>query len=86
MLGDLETSQDDSCNEGTDSCDNVPNEANCDNGLYCDGDETCDAVLDCQDGTPVDCDDSVGCTDDSCDDGLDTCQNEPNDSLCDTGL
>ncbi|MEE8522989.1 MAG: hypothetical protein V3T72_03575, partial [Thermoanaerobaculia bacterium] len=41
-------------------------DANCDNGLFCDGAETCDAVLDCQAGTAVDCDDGVGCTDDSC--------------------
>jgi hypothetical protein len=42
---------DDSCNEGTDSCDNVPNDALCDNGLFCDGAETCDAQSDCQTGT-----------------------------------
>jgi len=42
---------DDSCNEGTDSCDYVPNDANCDNGLFCDGAETCDAVLGCQAGS-----------------------------------
>ena len=41
----------DSCNEGTDSCDNVADDAICDNGLFCDGSETCDAVLDCQAGT-----------------------------------
>jgi hypothetical protein len=42
---------DDSCNEATDTIDNVPNDANCDNGLFCDGSETCDAVLDCQAGS-----------------------------------
>ncbi|UCG33905.1 MAG: M6 family metalloprotease domain-containing protein, partial [Phycisphaerales bacterium] len=77
---------DDSCNEGTDSCDNVPNDALCDNGLYCDGIEICDALLDCQVGTAVDCDDAVGCTDDSCNEGTDSCDNVPNDSLCDNGL
>ena len=41
---------DDSCNEGSDSCDNVSNDANCDNGLFCDGIETCDELLDCQAG------------------------------------
>jgi hypothetical protein len=40
----------DSCNEGTDSCDNVPTDGVCDNGLYCDGVEICDAQLDCQSG------------------------------------
>ncbi len=77
---------DDSCNEGTDSCDNVVNDANCDNTLYCDGVETCDALLDCQAGTPVDCDDGVGCTDDSCNEGNDSCDNTANDALCDNGL
>ncbi|GAG15586.1 unnamed protein product, partial [marine sediment metagenome] len=51
---------DDSCNEGTDSCDNVANDANCDNGLYCDGAETCHVTLGCQSGTAIDCDDGVG--------------------------
>ncbi|MHC4064781.1 MAG: hypothetical protein ACYSUI_09810, partial [Planctomycetota bacterium] len=76
----------DSCNETTDTCDNVANDANCDDGLYCNGAETCDAVLDCQAGTPVDCDDGVGCTDDSCNETTDTCDNLANDGNCDDGL
>jgi hypothetical protein len=52
---------DDSCNETTDSIDNVPNDANCDNGLFCDGAETCDAVLDCQAGSDP-CTDGLFCT------------------------
>ncbi len=77
----------DSCNEGTDSCDNIPNDAYCDNGVYCDGAETCDPVYDCQPGTAVDCDDGVGCTDDSCNEGTDSCDNIPNDAYCpDDGL
>jgi hypothetical protein len=31
---------DDSCNETTDTCDNVPNNANCDDGQFCNGAET----------------------------------------------
>ncbi len=78
---------DDSCNEATDSCDNIANNANCDNGLYCDGVETCDATLDCQSGTPVNCDDGVGCTDDSCNEATDSCDNVANDANCpDDGL
>jgi endonuclease/exonuclease/phosphatase family metal-dependent hydrolase len=77
---------DDSCNEGTDSCDHVANDGLCDNGLYCDGIETCDPLLDCQAGTAIDCDDAVGCTDDSCNEGTDSCDNVPNDILCDNGL
>ena len=77
---------DDSCNEGTDSCDNVPNDANCDNGLYCDGAETCHATLDCQAGTAVDCNDEIDCTADSCNEGTDSCDNIPDDGYCDDGL
>ena len=77
---------DDSCNEGTDSCDNIANDANCDNGRFCDGVETCDALFDCQAGTPVDCDDGVGCTDDACNEGNDSCDHIPNDAHCDNGL
>ncbi len=77
---------DDSCNEANDSCDNVPNDSLCGNGLFCDGIETCDPVLDCQVGTPVDCDDGVACTDDSCSEASDSCDNVPNDSLCSNGL
>ncbi|MGB2988152.1 MAG: C25 family cysteine peptidase, partial [Phycisphaerae bacterium] len=77
---------DDSCNESTDSCDNVANDANCDNGLWCDGAEWCDDVSDCQSGTAPDCNDGVGCTDDSCNEGTDSCDNTPNNGYCDNGL
>jgi len=76
----------DSCNEATDSCDNAPNDALCDNGLFCDGVEVCNPVLGCQAGAPVDCDDGVACTVDSCDEATDSCDNAPGDALCDNGL
>jgi hypothetical protein len=47
-------------------CENAPSNALCSNGDPCDGIETCDAVLDCQNGAPLVCDDQVGCTDDLC--------------------
>ncbi len=77
---------DDSCNEATDSCDNVANDNTCDNGLYCDGAETCDAALDCQAGTTIDCNDGIGCTDDTCNEATDSCNNLINDGNCDDGL
>ncbi|MFQ5592102.1 MAG: hypothetical protein ACE5HE_13135, partial [Phycisphaerae bacterium] len=77
---------DDSCNEGTDSCDNIANDANCDDGLFCNGAETCNATLDCQAGTAVNCNDGVGCTDDSCNEATDQCDNVANDANCDDGL
>ena len=76
---------DDSCNEETDTCNHTPNNANCDNGLFCDGDETCDSVLGCQSGTAPNCDDSVGCTDDACDEDINMCTNTPDNASCNNG-
>ena len=75
----------DSCNETTDQCDNVPNDALCDDSLFCSGVETCNAVTDCQPGTPVDCDDLVGCTVDSCNETTDQCDNVSEHCTCDDG-
>jgi len=77
---------DDSCNETTDSCENMENDSNCDDGLWCNGAETCDTVSDCQAGTAPDCDDGAGCTVDSCNEATDSCDNVPSDALCDDGL
>ncbi|MEM7350648.1 MAG: sialidase family protein, partial [Acidobacteriota bacterium] len=76
----------DSCNEATDSCDAAPNDSLCDNGLFCDGAETCAAINDCQAGTAPNCNDGVSCTVDSCNEGTDSCDNNPDDSVCDNGL
>lgn len=57
----------------------------CDDGEYCNGAETCVGSA-CQAGTAVDCNDGVGCTDDACNEGTDTCDNVPNDTLCGDGL
>ena len=48
---------------------NVPTDSLCDDSDVCTGTETCDAVLDCQAGTPLMRDDGVSCTVDSCDPG-----------------
>ncbi len=57
----------DSCDTGTHACSHVA--ANCQNGTVCDGTETCDpATGDCEPAaTPLDCDDGIVCTSDSCD-------------------
>ncbi len=73
---------DDSCNGGTDSCDNIANDANCpDDGLFCNGSESCDAVSDCvSSGDP--------CTGGStCNEATDTCDTPVcnNDGTCDAG-
>ncbi|MEE2663171.1 MAG: hypothetical protein VX681_03565, partial [Myxococcota bacterium] len=75
----------DSCDEVGDVVVNAVNNANCDNGQFCDGSETCHATLDCQAGTTVPVDDSVACTDDSCDEVGDLVVNTVDDALCDDG-
>ncbi len=73
-----------------DSCDpvdgviNTPLDSLCANGDVCDGDEVCDPVNDCQPGTPLNPDDGVVCTEDSCD-PVDGVINTPLDSLCANG-
>lgn len=60
-------------------------DADCDDGQFCNGTETCPAGS-CQAGTPVDCDDGVGCTSDACNETTDSCDNTPDDAACDNGL
>ena len=76
----------DSCNEATDSIDNTPDDTVCDDGLFCTVGDICDATLDCQTGTPVNPDDGVLCTDDSCDEANDVLVNFANDANCDDNL
>ena len=60
-------------------------DADCDDGAFCNGAETCNAGT-CQAGTVVSCDDGVSCTDDSCNESTDTCDYVANDGNCDNGL
>jgi cysteine-rich repeat protein len=76
----------DSCNEAGDACDHAPNDAPCDDGLFCNGVETCAALSGCQAATPVDCADALACTTDGCDELTDACLNVPDDGACDDGL
>ncbi len=76
----------DSCNEAAGTCDNFTSDALCDNGQFCDGAETCSATLGCQAGAPVACDDGIGCTVDTCNETGQSCNNSPNDLICDNGL
>lgn len=62
--------------------------ADCDNGLYCDGDERCAPgtsgadARGCVDGTPPACGDMLDCTSDLCDEATDGCVFTPNDTFC----
>lgn len=76
----------DGCDWFAGVCTHDPLDASCDNGLFCDGAETCDPVLDCLPGTPADCNDGIDCTADSCDEATASCQNVADDTLCDNGI
>jgi len=76
----------DACNEDTDSCDHLPDDTSCDDGLWCNGTESCDILLDCQAGTAPDCDDGVDCTADACNEDADSCDHLADDASCDDGL
>ncbi|MBN2203175.1 MAG: hypothetical protein JW700_03245 [Candidatus Aenigmarchaeota archaeon] len=70
----------DSCDEANDVIINTPDDSYCDNGLWCDGQETCDISLGCQAGTAIDCSDDLFCTvDEYCDDDSDSCAFSPRD-------
>jgi hypothetical protein len=73
------------CNEGTDSCYDCQSSPECDDGLYCNGVETCVGGF-CQAGTAVNCSDGVACTNDSCNEGTDSCDHVPSNALCNDGL
>ncbi|MFQ5494393.1 MAG: hypothetical protein ACE5EX_03335, partial [Phycisphaerae bacterium] len=84
----------DTCDEPTSSCTNVPVDSVCDDGILCNGPETCDPFGGCQPGIPI-----PGCcvTDADCDnldacDGVETCDLVLNQCVngtpvvCDDGL
>jgi len=61
----------DSCDEENDKIAHTPDNSQCQDGLYCNGEEICDIKKGCVKGTPVNCDDNSQCSIDSCDEGLD---------------
>lgn len=75
----------DACNETLDRCEHAPADLRCNDGLYCNGIETCDALLDCRPGTPPDCNDAVPCTVDACNELVDGCKHTPDHTSCQNG-
>ena len=75
----------DICDEDADECMHVTDDSVCDDGAWCNGDETCDATNGCQDGVAPNCDDGVDCTEDICDEDADACMHTTDDSVCDDG-
>jgi hypothetical protein len=56
-----------------------------DDGLFCNGVESCDADMGCQIIPPPSCDDGVACTIDSCDEASDGCAHALTHAACDDG-
>lgn len=75
----------DSCDEANDKAVHTPSNALCDNGKFCDGQETCSATMGCLTGTAPSLSDGVACTDDSCDETNDKIVHTANDANCDNG-
>jgi len=75
----------DFCDDAIDTVIHTPDDAVCDNGAFCDGAESCDALLDCQVGSPPASDDGIACTVDACDEGSDSVTHTPDDAVCDNG-
>jgi hypothetical protein len=61
-------------------------DANCTDGQFCDGTETCNqATHVCQPGAAPNCDDGVACTADSCNETTDQCVHVASNVFCDDG-
>jgi cysteine-rich repeat protein len=66
-------------------CQFEPAGSPCPDGAFCNGDETCNGAGTCE-AVPVDCSDGVDCTVDWCNEATDSCDNTPDDGLCDNAL
>jgi len=60
-------------------------QSECQDGDLCNGVETCSGGI-CQPGTPVDCEDYIPCTHDTCNPITGACSHVGDDALCDNGL
>ena len=70
----------DHCDLEIERCRFSPDDAACQNELYCDGVEVCDNKLGCRAGEPVSCSDTSVCTIDACDEATDACSHAPRDA------
>jgi hypothetical protein len=73
----------DSCDEQADKAVHVPDSAQCNNGKWCDGPESCDPVVGCMAGLPPVLSDAVACTVDTCDEANDQPVHTPDNAACD---
>lgn len=77
----------DACSTDQNDCVHTPVHAFCDDGLHCNGEETCSAsaadASGCVAGTTVSCDpDGTACTADVCSEVTQACAHTPRDELC----
>jgi hypothetical protein len=76
----IDCTENDTCTNG--DCAGTPNDTLCLDETVCDGTESCLAGQGCIEGDPLDCDDLLDCTLDSCD-PVDGCQHQAQDVECD---
>ena len=69
------------CNEEEQKVTIEPMDDRCDDANVCNGEETCNLLLGCMAGEPLEMDDGIDCTNDGCDE-TDGVFHEPDDSLC----
>ncbi len=75
------------CDEATQGCVQRPNDAKCDDGVFCNGQERCSASSGCQASGPVACPGGkVSCVVGQCQEPLKSCVQVIDDSVCDDGL
>jgi cysteine-rich repeat protein len=74
------------CDEAAAFVEQTPDDAACDDGLFCNGAEVCDPVRDCVPGAPPAVNDAVGCTVDACSEATRSVLHRPDDTLCDDGV
>ncbi len=76
----------DSCDEDADAILHLADNGSCDDALFCNGVETCDAALGCVAGVAPTADDGIECTNAACDEETDSIVQVPDDSMCSDAL
>jgi hypothetical protein len=66
---------------GTCQANDAPNGTDCDDGQYCNEGETCTDGA-CTGGSPLDCDDGIECTTDTCNEDTNQCDNDLDPGFC----
>jgi hypothetical protein len=76
----------DACDESNDIITHAPSDISCSDGLFCNGEETCDVAVGCQPSAPPTLTDNIDCTVDQCNEANDTIIHTPNHVACDDAL